>query len=90
MDIMSLLIPIITGGVGGNVAGALMKKSSLGLVGNTIAGIVGGGAGGTIINQITGSGGEPSGMLGAAAGSLVGGGGLMAVIGLVKNMMNKN
>ena len=46
MDIMSLLVEAISGGVGGNIAGAAMKDKSLGTVGNSIAGIVGGGLGG--------------------------------------------
>jgi uncharacterized membrane protein YeaQ/YmgE (transglycosylase-associated protein family) len=43
MDIVSLMISLISGAVGGNVAGALMKGFSLGTAGNSIAGIVGGG-----------------------------------------------
>ncbi len=45
MDITSLLIEAVSGAVGGNVAGAAMKENSLGAVGNSIAGIVGGGLG---------------------------------------------
>jgi uncharacterized membrane protein YeaQ/YmgE (transglycosylase-associated protein family) len=45
MNIASLIIQLISGAVGGNVAGAAMKESSLGTLGNSIAGIVGGGLG---------------------------------------------
>jgi hypothetical protein len=45
MNIISLIIQVISGAVGGNVAGAAMKESSLGTLGNSIAGIVGGGVG---------------------------------------------
>ena len=54
MNIISLIIEIISGAIGGNVAGAAMKESSLGTVGNSIAGIVGGGLGGTILQSICG------------------------------------
>jgi hypothetical protein len=43
MNIISLIIEAISGAIGGNVAGAAMKENSLGTVGNSIAGIVGGG-----------------------------------------------
>jgi uncharacterized membrane protein YeaQ/YmgE (transglycosylase-associated protein family) len=46
MNIISLIIEAISGAVGGNVAGAAMKENNLGIVGNSIAGILGGGAGG--------------------------------------------
>ena len=55
MNIISLIIQAISGAVGGNVAGAAMKENSLGTVGNSIAGIVGGGLGGTILQSIMGS-----------------------------------
>jgi uncharacterized membrane protein YeaQ/YmgE (transglycosylase-associated protein family) len=48
MNIVSLIIEAISGAVGGNVAGAAMKDNSLGTMGNSIAGIVGGGLGGTL------------------------------------------
>jgi uncharacterized membrane protein YeaQ/YmgE (transglycosylase-associated protein family) len=43
---LPIIISLISGGVGGNIAGALMKKFNLGPIGNSIAGIVGGGIGG--------------------------------------------
>ncbi|HYB43466.1 MAG TPA: hypothetical protein VEL75_16925, partial [Candidatus Methylomirabilis sp.] len=52
MDLVSLLISLISGGVGGNVAGAAMQDKSLGVVGNSIAGIVGGGLGGAILRAV--------------------------------------
>jgi uncharacterized membrane protein YeaQ/YmgE (transglycosylase-associated protein family) len=55
MDITSLIIEAVSGAVGGNVAGAAMKEKSLGAVGNSIAGIVGGGLGGTILHSVMGS-----------------------------------
>ena len=55
MDITSLIIEAVSGAVDGNVAGAAMKEKSLGAVGNSIAGIVGGGLGGTILQTLMGS-----------------------------------
>ena len=55
MDITSLIIEAVSGAVGGNVAGAAMKEKSLGAIGNSLAGLVGGGIGGTILLTLMGS-----------------------------------
>ena len=55
MNIISIIIEAISGAVGGNIAGAAMKENSLGTVGNSIAGIVGGGLGGMLLQSILGS-----------------------------------
>jgi uncharacterized membrane protein YeaQ/YmgE (transglycosylase-associated protein family) len=97
---MEMIISLISGAVGGNAAGSLLKNLNLGVLGNSIAGIVGGGAGGAILSQL---GVDPAALAGGAeaagldigsivsqgAGGLVGGGGLMAIVGVVKNMMAK-
>jgi len=82
MDITSLLMSLVPGILGGNIAGALMKKYSLGLLGNSIAGVAGGGIGGLIGNAIGGT-------VGNIAGGGVGGAVLMVVIGLIKKAMAK-
>ena len=95
MNIISLIIEIISGAVGGNVAGAAMKENSLGTLGNSIAGIVGGGAGGMILQSIMGGNAAPGGsmdltsILSNVAGGGVGGAILMAIIGIIKNQMAK-
>ena len=81
-----ILISLISGGVGGNIAGALMKNKSLGVLGNTIAGLLGGGLGGQLLSMI-GLGGD--GMLANIGGSAVGGGLLMVVVSLIKGAMAK-
>lgn len=54
MDLVNLLITLASGAVGGNVAGAaLPADKSLGALGNTIAGLIGGSAG-TYIAQAIG------------------------------------
>jgi hypothetical protein len=67
-----------------------MKEKSLGTVGNSIAGILGGGLGGMILQSIMGSaatGGslDLTTILSNVAGGGVGGAILMAVVGIIKN-----
>ncbi|MNJ96740.1 hypothetical protein D3C87_144710 [compost metagenome] len=89
MDFGAILTTLISGGVGGNIAGALLKKLNLGPMGNTIAGIVGGFAGGPalvgMVNPVTTSGM----MFSNIAGSGIGGAVLMVVAGLIKNWWDK-
>jgi len=94
--LLPLIIQLVSGAVGGNVAGSLFKNLSLGTLWNSVAGIAGGGLGGTIlgmlgmgVDQSVGGATDISGMLGSLAGGGVGGGALMAIIGVVRNMMNK-
>jgi uncharacterized membrane protein YeaQ/YmgE (transglycosylase-associated protein family) len=94
MNITSLIIQLISGAVGGNVAGAAMKESSLGTLGNSIAGIVGGGVGGTLLQMVMGTAAAGGGLdlqsiLANVAGGGVGGAILMAIIGIIKNQMAK-
>lgn len=95
MGLVPLLIQVISGAVGGNVAGSLMKNSSLGTLWNSVAGIIGGGLGGQLLGLL-GIAAAPSGSLdiGSIIGSIasggVGGGVLMAIIGWVKKAMAKS
>jgi uncharacterized membrane protein YeaQ/YmgE (transglycosylase-associated protein family) len=87
---MDLIIQLILGALGGNLGGALLKNLSLGTLGNSIAGIVGGGLGGQILSAVLGGGAAAGGsMVSSVAGGGVGGIVLMAVVGLIKNMMAK-
>lgn len=94
--LISMIISLVSGAVGGNVAGGLMKNLSLGTVGNSILGILGGGLGGVILTQlglggVASAGGEMDigSILSTVAASGVGGGGLIAIVGAVKNMLGK-
>lgn len=97
MDIQSLIIQLVIGAIGGNGAGAVLKDQSLGTVGNTIAGIVGGGLGGQILARLMNSGAvdaagaamQSGGMVANIAGGGIGGAVLMIIAGVIKNMMNK-
>ena len=94
MNLIALIIQLLCGAVGGNLAGGLLKKLSLGTVGNSIAGILGGGLGGQILGLLGIGGGGTGGALdlGTIIGSIVsgglGGGLLMAIIGFIKSLMN--
>jgi uncharacterized membrane protein YeaQ/YmgE (transglycosylase-associated protein family) len=92
-SILPFIIQLVSGAVGGNAAGALMKNLSLGTVGNSIVGILGGGLGGQILGMLgiaTGSGDMDIGsIVGSVASGGVGGGVLLAIIGAVKNALGK-
>ena len=92
-SLLPFIIQLISGAVGGNVAGAILKKSSLGTLGNSLVGILGGGVGGQLLGMLgiaTGSGGMDIGsIVGSVASGGVGGGALLAIIGIIKKMMAK-
>ncbi len=52
MDVVNLIISLVSGLVGGNIAGAASKDNSLGTLGNSIAGLIGGGVGGYILQAL--------------------------------------
>jgi hypothetical protein len=97
--VIPILVQLIGGGVGGNVIAAIAKKVSLGPLGNTIVGAIGGWLGTWLAGMIPGLDGIVKGMAGAAATGgmdigalagqgvtgLVGGGVLTAIAGLIKN-----
>jgi uncharacterized membrane protein YeaQ/YmgE (transglycosylase-associated protein family) len=93
MDLTTLLVQIVGGAVGGNVAGAAMKDKSLGTIGNSVAGILGGGIGGQILNAlgvaVTTGGADLSSLAGNAGTGGVGGAVLLIVIALVRNFLKK-
>jgi hypothetical protein len=94
MDLTTLLVQLLSGAAGGNLAGALLKNLSLGPVGNSIVGVLGGALGGQLIGMLGGgmapgaaAGGLDLGtIISSVAGGGVGGGALMAIIGLIRQM----
>jgi uncharacterized membrane protein YeaQ/YmgE (transglycosylase-associated protein family) len=91
MDIMSLIVSLISGAVGGNAAGAVMKDKSLGPLGNSIAGILGGGLGGGILQMLglvatnaEAAGFDVTRFVESVAGGGVGGAVLLAVVAMAK------
>ena len=93
MDTVNFLIVLISGAVGGNAAGAALKEQSLGTIGNSMAGVLGGGIGVAILQTMgvgMGSGGPDLGALGGQvfAGG-VGGGFLMVLVTLIRGTVAK-
>ncbi len=90
---LPIIIQLISGAVGGNAAGAAMKNQSLGTLGNSIAGIVGGGLGGqllALLGVIAGGGGmNATTVAGDVASGGAGGAALMAIVGIIKSALAK-
>jgi len=86
---MEWLISLITGAVGGNVAGAVFRNLSLGPLGNTIAGVVDVGAGAEILNLVLGAGAGGGTVVGNVVSSGVGSVVVMLIVGLIKSAMVK-
>lgn len=93
MDIISLIIQLASGAIGGNLAGSLMKNFSLGTVLNSVVGILGGGLGGQLLGMLgiaSGSGEiDIASILSQIAAGGVGGGALMAIVGVIKKAIGK-
>jgi len=91
VDLTGLAVQLISGAVGGNVAGGLFKNISLGTLGNSIAGIGGGGLGGQILSMLGVGDAEAAGSLDLSSilTSVAGGGVLLAVVGVVKKLFSK-
>ncbi len=92
-NLVPLLIQLVSGAVGGNAAGSFMKNLSLGTLGNSIVGILGGGLGGQLLGMLgmaTGAGGmDIESIIGSIAGGGVGGAVLLAIIGAIKKAVAK-
>lgn len=87
---LQTIISLLSGAVGGNAAGALMKKFSLGPLWNSVVGILGGGLGGQLLNLISGANTNGGSIIGNILSSGVGGGVLMAIVGAIKGALSKN
>ena len=98
MDIVGLIVQLISGAVGGNLAGSLLKQFSLGTLGNSIVGIIGGGLGGQLLAMLGVGGAAAAGGAGLDVGSIVaniagggvGGGLLMIIVGFIRKTMSKS
>jgi hypothetical protein len=87
---LQAIVSLLSGIAGGNIAGAVLKKFSLGIVWNSILGLLGGGLGGELRCMISGGGTLQTGsILGCILSSALGGGVLMSIVGLLKTRMAK-
>lgn len=91
--LLPLVVQLIAGAIGGNAAGAVFKDKSLGSLGNTIAGIIGGGLGGKLLSILLGgaaveaaTGFNVTAFIEQIAGGGIGGAIVMVLVGIVKNM----
>ena len=90
-----LIIGLLSGAAGGNIVGKVLKNLDLGPLGNSIAGIVGGGLGQQILGSMLGGGAEAAGgldigsIISSVASGGVGGGVVMAIVGVIRSMMAK-
>ena len=103
-SLVPIIIQLVVGAIGGNAAGKAMPDKSLGTLGNTIAGVIGGLGGGQILDKILGGGAmatdaaagvAASGLdIGAiiqdVAGGGIGGAVLTVVVAPIKGAMNKS
>lgn len=95
MDMVGLAVNAISGLVGGNILGAAWKEKSLGAIGNSIAGLVGGAAGGYIMQAVglLQSAGLADMSIGSVLGSVgasgAGGAILTAIVGIIKKSLIK-
>ena len=97
MDIVSLIIQLIAGAVGGNAAGKVNDKFNMGGAGNSVVGAIGGVVLGQIIERVTGGavpadaaaaatqGLDLAGILSSLIGGGAGGAVLSAIVGALKN-----
>jgi uncharacterized membrane protein YeaQ/YmgE (transglycosylase-associated protein family) len=68
MDIITIIIDVKAGAIGGNATGAAAKQYSLGPAGNTTAGVIGGVISGWIVAKLFFGGAAPPADAAAAAG----------------------
>jgi hypothetical protein len=96
MSYLLLAVQLLSGAVGGNALGAAAKSLSLGPVGNSIAGLIGGALGGHLLASLTGGasaeGTDGFGLgafLASIAGGVGGGAAATALVAYLKLMFAK-
>jgi len=94
MNIIGLLITMVSGAVGGSFAGEAMPERSLGPIGNSLTGLLGGGAGAAIMHLLGVTQSAPGGLdvatiVGSVAGGGIAGSLLMAIVGAISHAINQ-
>jgi len=97
MDIVGLIVQLVAGAIGGNVAGKANSKFDMGGAGNSITGAIGGLILGQILERVTGGaipadaaatatqGLDIAGILTSLIGGGAGGAVLSGIVGMLKN-----
>jgi hypothetical protein len=93
LDLLGLVLQLASGLVGGNLAGALFRSINMGFLGNSLAGIIGGGIGSQMVTSSLGQAAamaaatpDPGAILAQAAGGGIGGTVLMALVGVLNRI----
>jgi hypothetical protein len=95
MDIVTLIVQLVSGALGGNIAGALLRNFSLSTIGNSLAGIIGGGLGGQLLGQyfnlpaVDTATLDPAAILGQIGSGGVGGIVVLLIVGVLKSLFAK-
>lgn len=97
MNFLPLIIQLLSCAAGGNLAGSLLKRFSLGILGNSLAGIAGGGIGDSILGIIGIEAGvdvvsatDIANIFSSIASGGIGGGAIIAVIAMIKKAIGGN
>lgn len=95
MDVFTLLVQLVCGAAGGNLAAKVFPRQNLGPVGNSLAGLIGGGLGSSILSSLAGIGPPPTAgpdigqLLAQAAGGGVGGAVLTMFVAMLTGFLQK-
>lgn len=93
LDLINFIIQIVAGALGGNAVGKGVKDVNLGPLGNSIAGAIGGGLGGQILETLipalalTADKFDIGSLIGQIAGGGISGAILTAIVAIVKAKM---
>ena len=80
--LVGLLVTLVVGAIGGNLAGILLKDKSLGALWNSVVGILGGGIGYFLLGAV--GVGLGAGLIGQIVAAFIGGAVLLLVISLIR------
>ncbi|MGB0843864.1 MAG: hypothetical protein ACPGVN_03880 [Alphaproteobacteria bacterium] len=86
-SLLPLIISAVSGAAGGNVAAKFMSNLSMGTIGNTIAGLLGGVALAKGAN--IGGTGDIGSILAMVGTGAVGGGALTGIVGVIRNLISR-
>jgi uncharacterized membrane protein YeaQ/YmgE (transglycosylase-associated protein family) len=88
-----IIISLLSGAAGGNITGGLFRNLNLGVLWNSVAGLVGGGIGGQLLGMLgmagAGGGMDVSAIIGQVVSGGLGGSALLAFVGAIRNILAK-